>query len=126
MILGRVQDALVYNRHESNDLYCHNNIIYFQLFCHYFHPFLFLFRILVPLLLMKFLFEISFITMSTTMINSMTTTTTMATTTTKITTTIILMVLTSSMIIWIRCCCIHFWEWSKTMIFHQELIIFFS
>ena len=71
------------------------------------------FYTIVPLLMTKFLFEISFMI-------------------TKI---------------WIRCCCIHFWEWSITnlvswmlfysllgmkhnqfdlMIFHQKLIVLFS
>ena len=78
--------------------------VFFILFANIFTFFFSLFHIIVPLLVTKCVFEISFITMS--------------------------IVNITIMKIYIKCCCIHFWEWSRTnwtgvMIFYRKLIVLF-
>ena len=60
--------------------YHRNDNLYFYLMCHYFRLFYSFFHIIVPFLVIKCLFENSFMIMSITMIPTTTTTTTNATT----------------------------------------------
>jgi len=72
----------VYDKYNLNDIYHCNDNLYFHLIFLIFTFFFSLFHIIVLLLVIKCLFEISFMTMSTIMMTSTTTTTTKVTTTT--------------------------------------------